>query len=158
MSIHYRPTIHRNIPAFLACLLVLLMAGCSVMFVTPYDEILDKQVTDLQLKTEQFFAKVEGSGASYEASKPFYQDAKAAVRVMRARAEASGEEKNKGEISEINLLEEKFGQLEVYHRAGSIRGKGGQAVHESIAVNFRALLRIELAKKRHFSPPAKSGS
>lgn len=157
MSIHYRPTIHRHIPAFLACLFVLVMAGCS-MFVTPYDEILDKQVTDLQLKTEQFFAKVEGSGASYEASKPFYQDAKAAVRVLRARAEASGEEKNKGEIAEINLLEEKFGQLEAYHRAGPIRGKGGQAVRESIAVNFRALLRIELAKKRHLSPPAKPGS
>ncbi len=43
------------------CLLViaiLTLSSGAVMFVSPYDEVTDKPITDLESKTELFFAKM----------------------------------------------------------------------------------------------------
>lgn len=42
------------------------VTSCAVVFVRPYDEITDKAINDLAIKTEQFLAKMEATGGDYQ--------------------------------------------------------------------------------------------
>jgi hypothetical protein len=134
-----------------------LLTSCAVMWVGPYDEVTDKAIMDLQTKTEQFFAKAESTGANYESSKTFYQDAKASTRSIRLRAELYGKEKNKGELDDIDRLEENLDNLVKLHQAGPLTGKAGAIARAQLEANFQSLLQIELAKKHSSGVSNKSG-
>jgi hypothetical protein len=66
---HLRKGIRTSIVA-----LALALSSC-VVFVGPYDEVTDKAITDLQVKTEQFLAKLEVNGGSYSDNRSFYEEA-----------------------------------------------------------------------------------
>ncbi|MEP6698288.1 MAG: hypothetical protein ABJB09_01020 [Verrucomicrobiota bacterium] len=127
-------------------LLALLLSSCAVMLVGPYDEVTDRSISDLEMKTELFLAKMQLTQGSYQANRSFYTEAKASIRVIRIRAEIY--DKNKGEITNLALLEQNLDNLAELHRAGSLSGTPGEIARAQIETNFKALLQIELAKKR----------
>ena len=137
------PTYIRRPPRLLL-LLPFVLAGCAVMFVAPYDAMVDKQVTELHERTRIFLAKMNASRGSHAQNVDFYQGAHASVAVIRSRAELYGAEKNKGTLANLKLLDSAFTDLEEAHRAGPLIGP---AYANTMDVHFRSLLQIELHKK-----------
>jgi hypothetical protein len=135
---------------FFPALLLILVSGC-VMFVSPYDEITDKAITDLENKTELFFVKMDSTKGSYAANSAFYQEAAASIQSIKLRAESYGADKNKGEISELDGLAHIFQDVAALHKSGPLSGNRGDAARELIEKQFRSLLGIELAKKNGVS-------
>jgi hypothetical protein len=97
-------------PVFsLLALLPLLFASCSMLFVSPYDEVTDRAATELVRKTEIFIVRYAGTtdetGYTVRRGKPY--DAEAATFYTEARGAAAAmllhsEQKDKNE-EEIKL-------------------------------------------------------
>src|SRR5712691_5536460 len=126
--------------------LTVLATSCAVVLVGPYDEVTDKAISDLETKTEQFLAKMESTKGGYDGNKSFYDDARASIRAIRLRAELYGTDKNKGELDDIDKLQQAFDQLAELHQTGALAGRAGTTARSLIETNFQALLQIELAK------------
>jgi len=97
----------------LLALLPLLFTSCSVLFVSPYDEVTDRAATDLVTKTEIFIVRyattTNETGHTVRHGKPY--DAAAA---MLLRSEQK--DKNDEEIQILRNLVTRYGQLEASHR------------------------------------------
>ena len=129
----------------LAAILVgFVISGCAVMFVAPYDEQVDKQLTELHQKTRVFLARMNGTRGGYSDNKGFYQEAHADVAVLISRAKLYGADKNKGTLDNLQRLDAAFNDLEEAHQAGPLRGP---AWGNTMDIHFEALLQIELHKK-----------
>jgi hypothetical protein len=106
-------------------LLALLFASCSVLFVSPYDEVTDRAATDLVTKTEIFIVRyattTNETGPTVRHGKPydagaatFYNEARGAAAAMLLRSEQK--DKNDGEIQILRNLVTRYSQLEASHR------------------------------------------
>jgi hypothetical protein len=129
---------------FAAVFFAFVISGCAVMFVAPYDEQVDKQLTELHQKTRVFLAKMNSTRGTYADNKGFYQEAHADVAVLMSRAKLYGAEKNKGTLDNLQRLDAAFNDLEEGHQAGPLRGS---AWANTMDIHFEALLQIELHKK-----------
>jgi PBP1b-binding outer membrane lipoprotein LpoB len=125
----------------------LLLSSCAVTFVAPYDEVFDRQVSEFHQKTATFLARMNRTHGSYDANQTFYAEAEATIEVLRTRASLYNEAKNKGTLTEIDLLEKDLKDVEKMHRAGPLVEEAYQAARNLLWVPFRALLQIELHKK-----------
>jgi hypothetical protein len=162
-----RSPLARSTPAklwFLA-LLPLLLAGCSVLFVSPYDEMTDRAVSELVTKTETFLGRYSATtndmgrlikaGRSYddEAAR-FYNEARGSVAAILLRSEQK--EKNTEEIKILGDLSGQYDRLEASHRLGTITKSSAFGLRTTL----RALLQVQLTKKHigtyktSSSPPA----
>ena len=134
--------------------LPLLLASCSVLFVSPYDEMTDRAATQLVIKTETFLArylttvdsntgKLMTRGRAYddEAAK-FYNEARGEAAAISLRAEQK--DKNQEEIKILSDLRIQYGKLEASHRLGNITNSSA----EGLRLSLRALLHVQLTKKR----------
>jgi hypothetical protein len=150
-TVHHRfrqwGTFHGISRAVAALVLGAVFTGCAVSLVAPYDEIFDRQLGELQLRTDVFLAQMNATRGSYSANRSFYPEAFGTVEALRARAEVYGAAKNKGTLTELDALAQAFRDLQEYHEAGPVVGDGYQAIRNTIDVHFRALLQIELHKK-----------
>jgi hypothetical protein len=106
-------------------LLALLFASCSVLFVSPYDEVTDRAATDLVTKTEIFIVgyatTTNESGRTVRHGKPYdaeattsYNEARGAAAAMLLRSEQK--DKNDEEIQILRNLVTRYSQLEASHR------------------------------------------
>jgi hypothetical protein len=137
---------------YLFTLLVLLMAGCSVLFVSPYDEMTDRAATELVTRTETFLGRYAAAtdetgrllrrGKAYddEAAK-FYNDARGAAAAMLIRSEEK--DKNEEEIGILQDLGNQYTKLEASHRLGTITKSSASGLRRC----SRALLHVQLTKK-----------
>jgi hypothetical protein len=141
----YIPMRYRRSLQCAVALTAFIVSSC-VMFVGPYDEVTDKAISDLEIKTEQFIAKMENTHGDYASNKAFYVDAKASVRSIKLRAELYP--KNSGELKELDLLSQNLDNLEKLHRAGPLTGLVADGARTALEANFKSLMQIELAKKR----------
>jgi hypothetical protein len=107
-------SIVRPVFSFLA-LLPLLLASCSVLFVSPYDEVTDRAATDLVTKTEIFIVRYAATTDETEQvvrrGKPY--DAEAATFYNQARAFAAAmllrsEQKDENEIQILRNLSNRW--------------------------------------------------
>jgi len=109
----------------LLALLPLLFASCSVLFVSPYDEVTDRAATELGTKTEIFIVRYAGTadetghivrrGKPYDAeAATFYTEARGAVAAMLLRSEQKDE--NEEEIQILRNLVTRYSQLEASYR------------------------------------------
>jgi hypothetical protein len=143
-------------PTYRHCLLrlflPLLMGGCAVMFVSPYDEMTDRSATELVLRTETFLVRyaavTDETGNVAQEGKPydreaaaFYTDAKGAAAAILFRSEQKA--KNEEEIEILRNLITRYGQLEASHRLGRITKTSAAGLHRTL----RALLQVQLTKK-----------
>jgi hypothetical protein len=117
-----------------------LFAGCSAMFIAPYDETTDHLVTDLSVKTETAVAQADAGQLSASDREKFFDEAIGTVRTMKARSSLF--EKNQNEVSALTQLEQRYQDL---------RQHGGPP-RSSLAIGLRATLldlqQIQIAKKR----------
>ena len=130
----------------------LLFASCSVLFVSPYDEVTDRAATDLVTKTEIFIVryaattdetgKIVRRGKPYDAeAATFYNEARGAAEAMLLRSEQK--DKNDEEIQILRNLITRYGQLEACHRLGLITKTSAAGLHRTL----RALVQVQLTKK-----------
>ena len=136
----------------LLALLPLLFASCSVLFVSPYDEVTDRAATDLVTKTEIFIVryaattdelgKIVRRGKPYDGeAATFYNEARGAAAAILLRSEQK--DKNAEEIQILRNLSTRYDQLEASHRLGSITMTSAAGLHRTL----RALVQVQLSKK-----------
>jgi hypothetical protein len=136
----------------LLALLPFLFASCSVLFVSPYDEMTDRAATELVVKTETFLGGYAATtdetghllkrGRAYddEAAK-FYNDARGAAAAMLIRSEEK--DKNQEEVGILQDLGKQYDKLEASHRLGTITKSSASGLRRC----SRALLHVQLTKK-----------
>lgn len=150
-------------------LLALLISGCAVSFIGPYDELTDRAITDLQNRTELFITRMRETGGRYSQNRDFYSDARARLASIRLREELYARklkrdqsdtstpevvlkkgqpDPNDPTLRLIELLRGNLDQLEKLHQEGPLTGTAGKVAHQLINTNFQSLLQLELAKKR----------
>jgi hypothetical protein len=136
----------------LLALLPLLFASCSVLFVSPYDEVTDRAATELVTKTEIFIVRYAATtdetghiisrGKPYDAeAASFYTEARGAAAAMLLRSEQK--EKNEEEVQILRNLSTRYDQLEASHRLGSITKTSAAGLLRTL----RALVQVQLTKK-----------
>ena len=134
--------IRREWRGLAAIFFAFVVSGCAVMFVSPYDEQVDRQLTELHQKTRVFLTKMNSTRGSYADNKGFYLEAHADVAVLISRAKLYGD-KNKGTLDNLQRLDGAFSEIEEAHQAGPLRGPYA----DTMDVHFETLLQIELHKK-----------
>jgi hypothetical protein len=106
----------------LVALLPLLLASCSVLFVSPYDEVTARAATELVTKTETFLVRMSRhrrDGNDFVARKydreasTFYNEGRVTTAAMLPRSEQK--EKNEEEIRILRNLSSRYDQLEASH-------------------------------------------
>jgi len=138
-----------NVMSFLV-LLVLTIASCAhVQLMAPYDERIEKGVTELQKNTTEFFVKIERKGGSdkvdYNNHTSFYDDSKVSTKSLLIRAGATAQnEKTQGQVI---LLMEKYRSLEKQHKTLGLTPYTIPSLESSFDQIFRAILTLEVAKK-----------
>lgn len=127
--------------------------GCMVKFVSDYDQVLDNSITELQIDSETFFGHLEavaGTGdAAYAQNLSFYNSAKARLETILMRAQSTP--KNEGTISELEDLLDSFDKLRQLHESFGDNGIPPDQVEDlrtALMVHFRAIVTLEIAKKR----------
>ena len=136
----------------LLALLPLLFASCSVLFVSPYDEVTDRAATELVTKTEIFIVRYAATtdetghivrrGKPYDAeAATFYTEARGATAAMLLRSEQK--DKNEEEVQILRNLSTRYDQLEASHRLGSITKTSAAGLLRTL----RALVQVQLTKK-----------
>jgi len=148
--------------AAVAACVVFVLAGCTIRLISEYDETTDAAVTQLQTDVAEHLAVLKGF-TDPETGKPSHPKcefknfgdtyaqlaAKAHVLVVRNESRP----KNGLTTDQLKLLEQSIGEhLVGFHRdadgecltAGAIDTAG-----EALDQNFRAILKLELAKKQY---------
>jgi hypothetical protein len=136
-----------------ASLLCLMVMGCAVHFVSDYDEVTDRMITDLQARTEAFVLKMADAAGTpagtCDSNKVFYTEAKATILTMQSRAAVMP--KNQTTVEQLKKLEENIGLMaELHEKAGDlglIPEKSGPVL-DMMDEQFRAIIQHELDKKR----------
>ena len=122
---------------FLFCLL---LAGCSVLFVAPYDATTDRLLTDLTVRTETVVVQADNEQLSVAEREKFYADAEGTVNAMKMRAGLYA--KNEQEIAALDELAKRYQALAERHASP----------RTSLTTGLRATLldvqQIQVAKKR----------
>ena len=125
-------------------------AGCtSVTLISRYDEQVDQSATALLKQMDAFLAKLQtasGAAAEYEANKDFYSDYAVELRALKVRAESQA--KNAPTVQQIELMQRNLEQLEAAHKSGPISPAAIPTFRDLFEQGWRAILTLELAKKR----------
>lgn len=133
----------------LSLLAVALPACAPVRLVSDYDEVLDRSVTELHRRAGRFLAALERTAGTpegrYACHAEFYDEARADLRAIRARAEAVP--RNELTAGQLRLVEDNLAALERLHRAG-LKAEEIEPLRRAFDAQFGAILKLELAKKR----------
>jgi hypothetical protein len=133
-------TFARRPGALLAFVFGLLLAGCSVLLIAPYDATTDRLLTDLTVLTETVVVKADNDQLSVGEQEKFYAEAEGTVNAMKMRAGLYA--KNEQEIEALDELGKRYHALYEHHASP----------RTSLTTGLRATLldvqQIEVAKKR----------
>ena len=97
----------------LAFLFGLLLAGCSVLFIAPYDATTDRLLTDLTVLTETVVVKADNDQLPVGEREKFYAEAEGTVNAMKMRAGLYA--KNEQEITALDELAKRYRALHERH-------------------------------------------
>jgi hypothetical protein len=139
--------------------LAFVVACGPVRLVSPYDEIIDRNTSDLYGRIISFVEKmVARSGKSegtYESNPSFYEDVRGSIATLRLRARV--QEKNENTVRLLQELDENVERLRTLHEVGKERGLtkalAGPAL-QFIEVNCEGIIRFEVGKRRGETRPA----
>jgi len=136
-----------------ASLLCLVMMGCAVHFVSDYDEVTDRTITELQVQTEAFVLKMADAAGTpagtYDSNMVFYTEAKATILTMESRAAAMP--KNQTTVDQLKKLAENIDLMAELHQKAGDKGLTvdlAGPVRDILDVQFRAIMKHEMDKKR----------
>jgi hypothetical protein len=130
---------------------VFVLAACTVRLIGDYDDNIDKGVTDLQQRTEFYFAKLRSTPAT-TFDQAFYDDVNARLVVLKTRASSLQKYAIVGQ--QITNLQEQYKDLEKLDRSSSrpISSTMVDAADNGITASVESILKLELTLKRG-SPP-----
>ena len=106
-------TFARRPGTLLAFLFGLLLAGCSVLFIAPYDATTDRLLTDLTVLTETVVVKADNDQLPVGEREKFYAEAEGTVNAMKMRAGLYA--KNEQEIAALDELGKRYHALHERH-------------------------------------------
>ena len=104
-------TFARRPGTLLAFLFGLLLAGCSVLLIAPYDATTDRLLTDLTVLTETVVVKADNDQLSVVEQEKFYAEAEGTVNAMKARLASIPRTK----IAALNELGKRYHALHEHH-------------------------------------------
>ena len=133
------------------------LAGCAVHFIAPYDETLDKTMTQVQQDSELFFTKLQDANgseaASYDTTKDFYLRTDATLHTLLTRAQSVP--KSERVADQIATIEKTVERIQAMHQRDKTLSvsnlTGDKAALES---EFRSFFTLELALKTRFGTPS----
>jgi len=134
----------------LIILLGLPIAACThIQLIAPYDERIEKGITELQKNTTEFFVEIERKDGSdtedYKNYIEFYDDTKVATRSLLIRAGAVAY--NETTEAQIKKLMDKYKKLEKQHTEVGLSAHTVPLLEASFDQCFRAILILEVAKE-----------
>ncbi|HAD83154.1 MAG: hypothetical protein A2509_03710 [Candidatus Edwardsbacteria bacterium RIFOXYD12_FULL_50_11] len=141
---------------FILAVTLISCGSMKVRMVGQYDQMIDRQVTELQESTMGFFNKMErGLGtdaAKYESNKQFYYDAKVIAQCARTRAEAHEYGLKFKPLSDnLKSLEEQYVDLETLHKMNfneQVLESSRKAFEQSFTAVIRYLLALNGEKEQ----------
>lgn len=142
------PIVYRLFATFVALALV---AGCTIRLIGDYDDTIDQGVTDIQQRTELYFAKLRSDPLTpYDSS--FYDDISARLAVLKTRAAALTQYKIIGQ--QLGNMKDQFDNLRVLDKSSARPVPPGlvDAADNAITVSVESILKLELALKRGDKP------
>ena len=99
--------------------ILLALAGCSLVSISPYDSSADKAITKLHKQTAKFFAestKADEPDCGYSHHLPFYQNSKVSMSSLLVRARAMAD--NSLTVSQLEFLSASYANLSQLHQLG----------------------------------------
>ena len=133
-------------------LMTAVLLGCHVKLIGDYDDAIDKGVTDLQQRSELYFAKLQSS-PNTPFDQDFYDDVNSRLAVLKTRA--SSLPKNTILVEQISNLTSQFEKFEELDKTAKRPIAAGivKAGESAIAVSVESILILELALKRGIATP-----
>lgn len=143
------------------CALALAFAvGCHVTFISPYDQVLDQDVSSLQQSTEAFLTQLTDEvgtpAAAYSNNADFYVKAQASIATMETRAAAAGS-KGRQIATELSALQQTFTDMQKLHQLNGAQGLTAANLSNTksaLESEFTSIITLELALKNASTPPA----
>ena len=133
-------------PARTFVLAFTLLLGCTVRWISTYDETTDKDVTALQHKVAALLTSLDTPNpVPYEKAAAQYAGIYNDLRALIIRNEAR--DKNELTTQQLRLLDSNIQTLEKLHMAPDFKRELVPPARASIDQIFRAILKLELAKK-----------
>jgi hypothetical protein len=136
------------------CFLILL-GGCTARLVADYDPVIDKSLTDLSVKTENHFNRLQENfgtdKADFDSNRRFYDEFEVEVNTLIARAKIHP--RNEITIEQLGLLRESMAGFEELHRQdlGTMERDAALAAigiaRSTIKQHFEAIWKLEFEKK-----------
>ena len=142
----------RQVIAVLILAITSVSLGCSVKLIGDYDDTIDKGITELQQRSELYFAKLKSS-PNTAFDQDFYNDTDSRLAVLKTRA--SSLPKNTILVEQITNLTSQFEKFQELDRSSQRPISIGivKSGESAIAVSVESILRLELALKRGIATP-----
>jgi hypothetical protein len=157
------PASHCPIRISVLAVFALCAAACQVALMAQYDEQTDQQVSALQRDVEMHLTRMEKLAVGFDGTaqhpkcdfatqQEFYSNAEATTQALITRNAVRP--KNTQTQQQLGLLLENLKSLEELHRGSPpdpthcLSVGNIQIAHETMAQMFRAILNLELAKRR----------
>lgn len=141
--------IKRHALILLFCVLAI---SCKVVLLSPYDEVTDKTITEMQQSTSTFFAKHASDPLAQELSytnqKGFYNDLRVKSATLRIRNNAV--EKNKPMVGMIHLLEQNIGLMDSLHQSkpnGLLSSNDVSLLKNAFEMQYTAMMKFVMGLK-----------
>ena len=130
-----------------------LLASCAVRLVSPYDETMDRGISNFHEKVTAFVVKMESVAGrpegTYDANKDAYADLRASVVTLRMRAAATPlDEATRTSLDEVIHNIDNLVRLHSAAGTGGLKSAVGDPALAAIDVQCESILRFEIAKKR----------
>ena len=130
--------------------LSLSLSGCTVTFISSYDEVLDREVTALQKKVYTFLNELEDAIGTpqilHSNHRQFYSETKANIQAMLTRAQAIA--KNDNTVAQIENLLGSIEDMEALHRMSlSSPDTPIPRFRDTFKAQFLSILMLNRAKK-----------
>ena len=140
-------------------LALLVLAACTVQYVSRYDEATERSITSIQRQVETLLQEIEQSLGTPEAAYENYADAYKQLHIdaamLHTRAQAI--DFNRITIEQSQELIGWLNNLEVLHKSGINTGALLAIPRQQAEQIFVAMLKFELAKKRQFDSAITNG-
>jgi hypothetical protein len=125
-------------------LLVVLIAGCSIAIVAPYDPITDERLTDLHRKVTVVLDHL--SGLTHEEARPALASVKGDIRTLQARNKARP--LNELTTAQLDLIASTWSKLDALVGLGPMTPREVEVMRKTLDVEIGAAIALEIDKRR----------
>jgi hypothetical protein len=126
--------------------IILLLAGCTVRLIAPYDEVTDIKVSNLQERIVTRFTQWERGVPEIEEVQPFYDESEAVLEILIMRNESI--EKSEIIVEMLNKVRDNLKMIRGLHQDNQLTTEVIQQVKPDIMAQFNAIQKFQMALKR----------